>query len=145
VQPNKKPNILQCHHSLPGGFKDLKIGIHIENGELVNIDSLPPATPARQANNSASKIAIDQFTAYFSNPDMPLMIRGTVFQRKVWRALQAIPPGQTRSYFNVAVQLNSSARTVGDACRTNAIPIIIPCHRVVAKNGSGGLWRTNQR
>jgi O-6-methylguanine DNA methyltransferase len=80
-------------------------------------------------------------------PDLPLDMRvGTPFQCRVWKALCGIPYGETRSYSQVALIIGSvrSARAVGRACATNPIPIIVPCHRVVASNGrlggySGGL------
>lgn len=74
---------------------------------------------------------------------------GTKFQRKVWRALQRIPYGETRSYAWVAAAIGhpKALRAVGRACGANPLPLIIPCHRVVAANGalggfSGGLaWK----
>lgn len=63
---------------------------------------------------------------------------GTVFQQAVWQSLREIPRGETRTYGQIAKQLNSSARAVGNACRKNPVAIIIPCHRVVAANGIGG-------
>jgi O-6-methylguanine DNA methyltransferase len=59
---------------------------------------------------------------------------GTAFQQRVWRALSAIPFGETRSYGELARELGSAARAVGGACGANPIPIIIPCHRVLAAN-----------
>jgi O-6-methylguanine DNA methyltransferase len=65
---------------------------------------------------------------------------GTDFQRRVWRALQKIPRGQTRSYGWVARKIGrpKAARAVGTACGANPVPIIIPCHRVIASDGSLG-------
>lgn len=63
---------------------------------------------------------------------------GTLFQKKVWKALLNIPFGQTCTYGVLAERLQTSARAVGNACRENPLPIIIPCHRVVAKTGLGG-------
>ena len=65
--------------------------------------------------------------------------QGTEFQRRVWDALLEIPPGQTRTYGELARDLRSSPRAVGGACRRNPIPLLIPCHRVVAANGVGGF------
>jgi methylated-DNA-[protein]-cysteine S-methyltransferase len=70
--------------------------------------------------------------------DLPLAPTGTQFQRRVWEALQAIPYGQTRSYAEIAATLGSAARAVGQANAANPIPILIPCHRVVAAGGLGG-------
>ncbi|MFW5427408.1 MAG: methylated-DNA--[protein]-cysteine S-methyltransferase [Methylophagaceae bacterium] len=84
-----------------------------------------------------------QLTAYFSNAhmqwDIPLAEKGTDFQQKVWRYMQAIPAGETRSYGDVSKALNSSAQAVGNACRANHFPIVIPCHRIVSKTGLGGF------
>ena len=65
---------------------------------------------------------------------------GTAFQRKVWRALQSIPRGQTRSYGWLAGRIGrpGAARAVGAACGANPVPIIVPCHRVIAGDGSLG-------
>ena len=74
---------------------------------------------------------------------------GTDFQRRVWAALQRIPPGQTRTYAQLAATLGQprAARAVGGACGANPIPVLVPCHRVTAASGglggfSGGLaWK----
>jgi O-6-methylguanine DNA methyltransferase len=65
---------------------------------------------------------------------------GTAFQRKVWRALQSIPRGQTRSYGWIARKIGHprAARAVGMACGANPVPIVVPCHRVIASDGSLG-------
>jgi len=84
----------------------------------------------------------DQLFAYFDGQlttfDLPLAPPGTPFQRRVWAALQRIPYGQTRSYGALAAELGSAARAVGQANAANPIPIVIPCHRVVASSGIGG-------
>jgi AraC family transcriptional regulator of adaptative response/methylated-DNA-[protein]-cysteine methyltransferase len=71
---------------------------------------------------------------------LPLDLRGTDFQLKVWRALQQIPPGSTRSYSEVAEMIGEPAavRAVANACGSNPVPLIIPCHRVIRKDGSLG-------
>lgn len=63
---------------------------------------------------------------------------GTPFQQQVWQLLQDIPYGETRRYGELAAQIGSSARAVANACRANPLPLLIPCHRVVAANGTGG-------
>jgi methylated-DNA-[protein]-cysteine S-methyltransferase len=68
--------------------------------------------------------------------DLPLAPRGTAFQQKVWDALGRIPYGETWSYAALARRVDSVARAVGQACGANPIPIIIPCHRVLAENGA---------
>jgi methylated-DNA-[protein]-cysteine S-methyltransferase len=70
--------------------------------------------------------------------DLNLTPHGTAYQRRVWDVLCAMPPGQTRTYAEVAVMAGGSARAVGGAMARNPLPIFIPCHRVVASNGPGG-------
>jgi O-6-methylguanine DNA methyltransferase len=89
--------------------------------------------------------------AYFVDPhgpkqDLPLDARGTAFERAVWREMQGIAPGRTRTYGALAQRLGkpNASRAVGGASRRNPISIIIPCHRVVGANGQltgygGGL------
>ncbi len=71
--------------------------------------------------------------------DLPLRPEGSEFQQSVYRAMQAIPKGQTRSYGDLATDIGAPAQAIGQACGSNPIPIIIPCHRVVAGNGLGGF------
>jgi AraC family transcriptional regulator of adaptative response/methylated-DNA-[protein]-cysteine methyltransferase len=72
---------------------------------------------------------------------LPLDMRGTVFQQQAWRALQQIPVGQARSYAELAVQLDSHPRAVARACASNPLGLLIPCHRVIASNGSLSGYR----
>ncbi len=80
---------------------------------------------------------------YFSNGDVAnniaIKTSGTEFQHRVWQALNEIPKGSVLTYGELAQKLNSSARAVGNACRNNPTPIIVPCHRVVAKQSLGGF------
>lgn len=86
--------------------------------------------------------AVAQLQDYFDGArgdfDLPLAPHGSAFQRRVWDALRAIPPGETRTYGELARLLGSSARAVGQANSVNPIPIIIPCHRVVGAGGALG-------
>lgn len=68
----------------------------------------------------------------------PLHTNGTPFQQRVWKALQGIPYGELLTYGQLAKQLNTSPRAIGNACRANPIPIIIPCHRIVGQKGLVG-------
>ncbi len=71
-------------------------------------------------------------------PDLPLRPDGSPFQKRVWEAMTAIPSGRTRSYGEIARELDSAAQAVGNACGANPIPILIPCHRVVGASSLGG-------
>jgi AraC family transcriptional regulator of adaptative response/methylated-DNA-[protein]-cysteine methyltransferase len=77
------------------------------------------------------------------NPSLPLDIRATAFQRRVWEALQRIPRGETRSYSAIAKKIGmpKATRAVARACATNPVAMAIPCHRVVRKDGDPGGYR----
>lgn len=83
-----------------------------------------------------------QLIAYFAGKlkkfDLPLAPSGTGFQHRVWGRMLDIPYGQTISYGEMAKHLKSAARAVGGACGANPIPIIVPCHRVMAAHGRDG-------
>ena len=86
--------------------------------------------------------ARDQLQEYFDAKrmsfDLPLAPVGSDFQKRVWAALCAIPPGETRSYADIARAVGSAPRAVGGANGANPIPLFIPCHRVIAADGSLG-------
>jgi methylated-DNA-[protein]-cysteine S-methyltransferase len=86
--------------------------------------------------------AIEQLNEYFDGArqafDLPLKPEGTAFDRAVWEEMLRIPYGEVRTYGALSKRLKASARAVGTACGRNPIPIIIPCHRVVASDGLGG-------
>ena len=86
--------------------------------------------------------AARQLQAYFegerSHFDLPLSPAGSRFEQRVWAAMQTIPYGQTRCYGDLAETVGSAPRAVGRACGKNPIPIVIPCHRVLARAGLGG-------
>lgn len=83
-----------------------------------------------------------QIEAYFAGEladfDLPLKPAGSAFEQRVWAAMQRIPFGKTQCYGELAAAIGSAARAVGGACGRNPIPIVIPCHRVLAKAGLGG-------
>lgn len=84
--------------------------------------------------------AAKQLEEYFSGErkefDLPLREEGTAFQTKVWKELQAIPYGETRSYQDVAIAIGNkkAVRAIGQANKANKLPILIPCHRVIGKD-----------
>lgn len=87
--------------------------------------------------------AARQLHAYFQNPDtqfdVPLCPTGTAFQQRVWQALSNIPIGTTCTYGELAKKIQTAPRALGQACGSNPLPIIIPCHRVVSASGRGKL------
>jgi methylated-DNA-[protein]-cysteine S-methyltransferase len=86
--------------------------------------------------------AARQLEAYFDRRlthfDLPLTPVGSPFDQRVWQAMRQIPHGQTRTYGELAMEVGSAPRAVGGACGRNPIPIVIPCHRILARNGFGG-------
>lgn len=100
------------------------------------------------ADDAALKSKAARIAALVETPDaafdMPLDIRGTIFQQRVWKELLAIAPGETATYADLAKAIGqpSAARAVAAACAANPLAIVVPCHRVVSSNGalSGYRW-----
>ena len=119
------------------------LGVRVADGVLTGIDFLPVVSGLRAANEVATQTICAQLAAYLKNPhhplDFPLFLTGTPFQQRVWRAMQAIPVGETLTYAELAQRISSGPRAVANACGANPIPVFIPCHRVVAKSGLGGF------
>jgi AraC family transcriptional regulator of adaptative response/methylated-DNA-[protein]-cysteine methyltransferase len=86
---------------------------------------------------------VDAIARPRTSVDLPLDIRGTVFQQSVWAALRAIPPGATVSYRQVAARIGrpGAARAVARACASNRLALLVPCHRVVRADGGAGGYR----
>lgn len=115
--------------------------IFADDNAIVAVDwGWPPETD--EAPGPLLERARDQLEAYFDGKlekfDLPLAPHGTVFQRKVWAAIAAIPFGKARTYGDLARELGTAPRALGGACGRNPIPIIIPCHRVLGTDGSLG-------
>lgn len=109
---------------------------------LVNADWLLPSVVSNDVLSSDS--LTQQIQQYLLSPDsvalsLAIAVAGSSYHRRVWDALPEIPLGQTLSYTELAERLDSGPRAVARACRDNPYPGIIPCHRVVAKNGLGGF------
>jgi len=110
-----------------------------DNGKLVAVDF---GWGRDQEPTPLLTEAVKQLNAYFDGAltkfDLPLKPFGSEFQRAVWRQMVKIPYGKVMTYGAVAAKLDANARAVGTACGRNPLPIIIPCHRVVAANSLGG-------
>jgi len=124
-------------------FPAMRVALRTRGERLTEIRYLPPETRVLAPRNSLAERAARQLERYREDPDarfeLPLEITGTPFQRRLWSALTRIPRGETRTYGALARELASAARAVGQACGENRLPIVIPCHRVVAANGIGGF------
>ncbi len=97
----------------------------------------------RQEFSAAVRAILDHLAGDLPHLDLPLDVRATAFQWKVWRALQTIPLGQTRSYGQIAslLQLPGATRAVARACATNPVAVVVPCHRVIRTDGGLGGYR----
>lgn len=123
--------------SLHSPIGDLSIAEH--NDFIVSIEW---GWGSLQEETTLLKEAKQQLNAYFDGKlrkfDLALQPFGTPYQLNIWKILQTIPYGETRSYQEIAKLAGGSPRSVGGANAKNPIPIIIPCHRVLSKNGLGG-------
>jgi AraC family transcriptional regulator of adaptative response/methylated-DNA-[protein]-cysteine methyltransferase len=101
---------------------------------------IEPADPGFAATLAAVVALIERPGV---DPGLPLDLRGTAFQERVWRALRAIPPGHTASYAEIAAAVGrpGAARGVATACAANAVAVAVPCHRVVHADGSISGYR----
>jgi len=119
------------------------MGIGTAGAVVTEMYYLPAGTPELAPRDALAEQAAQQLQAYCKDPgfrfDLPLALRGSEFQRRVWQTLRDIPCGQVRTYGELARHLDSVARAVGQACRSNPFPPLVPCHRVMAANSLGGF------
>lgn len=123
------------------------ICLHIEHDQLVGLE----LNEATQDTGSNLEMLVEQQIIEYEKGlrkqfDIPITLKGTEFQIKVWKALLLIPFGETRSYSDIAKTIGhpKAIRAVGGACHHNPIGLIVPCHRVIGQNGKltgyyGGL------
>ena len=116
------------------------LALRARDDDIVALDWVDEMTP--RPNIPVLNEAARQLDAYFAGTltafDLPLKPDGTLHQKKVWDDMMTIPYGGLRSYGDMAASIGSSARAVGTACGKNPIPIIVPCHRVIATGGGMG-------
>jgi methylated-DNA-[protein]-cysteine S-methyltransferase len=128
---------LRRHIDTPLG--PLTIAVEAGALTLLEFGALGEAAAGDSANEALADETARQLGAYFAGRltrfDLPLRAADTPFRQKVWRALRAVPYGQTRSYGEIARDVDSAPRAVGGACGANPIAIIVPCHRIT---GAGG-------
>ena len=114
-----------------------------QDGKLREIEFVQRISSPRVTSNTLLNKVMAQIEQYVISADykfdLPVEPQGTEFQCNVWKALQRIPAGKVKTYGEVAAELHSSPRAVGNACRRNPMPLIIPCHRVVSAKGIGGF------
>ncbi|GAA4012617.1 methylated-DNA--[protein]-cysteine S-methyltransferase [Actimicrobium antarcticum] len=119
------------------------VGIRSDADVVQELVYLPPSFPAQAPGSTVAETAAYQIERFLADPDfrfdLPLASVGTVFQRKVWAVISAIPRGDILTYGEVARIIQSAPRAVGQACGANWFPLAIPCHRVTAAGGLGGF------
>jgi methylated-DNA-[protein]-cysteine S-methyltransferase len=125
-----------------------EITLFEEDGAIVALDwgrgGHPDLPAAAEVNTPLLRTARERLQDYFDGrtvdfDGLSLSPQGTAFQRRVWEALRRIPPGETRTYAEIARDVGCrAARAIGQANGANPIPILIPCHRVVAAGGALG-------
>lgn len=129
----------------------------IEFGD--NPESLPDLVQARfskaflQEGGAELTSLIESVISFIESPDsaieLPLDIQGSAFQERVWKALRSVPPGSTVSYTDIACQIGSpkAVRAVAQACAANKLAVVVPCHRVVRRDGdlSGYRWGVERK
>jgi methylated-DNA-[protein]-cysteine S-methyltransferase len=128
-------------------FPKMKVGVVTRGDQVVEIGYLPLSAVSIPPKNKLAEKAARQLERYRQDADaafdLPVLIDGTPLQRAVWNAMCAIPRGRTRTYGELARELGvahfATPRDVGQACGDNRLPIVIPCHRVVAADGIGGF------
>ncbi|MEO1142662.1 MAG: methylated-DNA--[protein]-cysteine S-methyltransferase [Pseudomonadota bacterium] len=115
------------------------LAVSEENGAIVKVDWKSPDVSGSSPLLEETRM---QLAAYFEGElkkfDLPLAPRGDAFQQAVCDAMLEIPYGETTTYGAIAEKLGTYGQPVGQACGGNSIPIIIPCHRVLAADGIGG-------
>jgi methylated-DNA-[protein]-cysteine S-methyltransferase len=121
------------------------LGISCTDTAVTAIEFLP-AQAALASSHPVAAEAAAQLGAYLADArqgfSLPLNPTGTLFQRRVWAEIAAIPPGETRFYGQLADTLDNAPRAVGQACGANPYPVVVPCHRVIARDGGlGGFNR----
>jgi methylated-DNA-[protein]-cysteine S-methyltransferase len=122
------------------------LGIRTQGQYLTGIEYLPLGAATLEPVDAFAREVCRQLDGYLKDPDfrfdLPQRQQGTDYQHRVWGVVQAIPRGETLSYTEVGVQIGSAPRPVGAACGANRIPLLIPCHRVVASGGIGGFMHS---
>ena len=113
-----------------------------DDGSIIRIELTDDADAVHTAPTPLLHEAALQILAFLEGDrqqlDFPIRMVGTPFQQRVWRALQQIPYGTTRTYGEIAAAIGTprASRAVGMACNKNPLPFIVPCHRVVGANGN---------
>ncbi|HPI97945.1 MAG TPA: methylated-DNA--[protein]-cysteine S-methyltransferase [Synergistales bacterium] len=145
-----KTGLISLFYPSPVGVMEIKG----DNSYIYEITFVKDDTISKETAQSSPLLeqCASELDEYFAGArkffDLPLLLEGTTFQKRVWEELAKIPYGKTLSYSDIANIMGNpgAVRAVGGANHSNPVSIIIPCHRVIGKDGSltgygGGLWR----
>ncbi|GAA0116515.1 methylated-DNA--[protein]-cysteine S-methyltransferase [Clostridium senegalense] len=142
-------NIYFCYYNSPIGI----LKIHADNEAITEIKFVHQIDEIELKSNRVNSIinqCVEELNEYFTGKrkdfEVKVALKGTEFQKSVWKELKNIPYGTVKTYKDIAISINNekAVRAVGNANNKNKVPIIIPCHRVIGKNGklvgyAGGL------
>ena len=123
----------------PIGYIGIAAGDDAITGIRLNIEAGREHIPREGVAADAAKALKDSFRSGEWPVGISLHEKGTPFQKRVWKQLRSIRPGEALTYGDIARRLHSGPRAVGQACRANPCPLLTPCHRVVAASGTGGF------
>jgi len=139
---NKDDHSYDAVIKIPVPGAKMRLGIRVQEDNLREIAFVSDSVSLKSPATAGAKNVVRQLKSYFLEPDYRFSLSlepvGTPFQKRVWKMLRRCPNGKVWSYGELAKKLNSGPRAVGNACRHNPIPIIVPCHRIVSAKGIGG-------
>ncbi|MCB5188654.1 methylated-DNA--[protein]-cysteine S-methyltransferase [Methylobacillus caricis] len=121
------------------------VGILVDEEYVTGINLIPESMSPYCIPQPFAQYVAQQLKQYLQDSsttlDIPHLLQGTPFQKRVWRKMSEIPLGQVWSYSELAEQVASGPRAVANVCGANHLPLLIPCHRIVAKSGIGGFMQ----
>ncbi|WP_334109116.1 methylated-DNA--[protein]-cysteine S-methyltransferase [Methylobacillus sp.] len=145
VMDNSKSSEFDAIVPAPFGAIGVKVADDYVTGLRLISEPLPPYC----VDQPFVQHVVHQLQQYLENAehelDFPYVMEGTPFQKRVWRAMATIPLGQVWTYSELANHVASGPRAVANVCGANHLPLLIPCHRIVAKNGLGGFMRNDAK
>ncbi len=137
-----------CRHYIAGYLRDSAGERGTSAGRQLR--SIFPCAALRKESKELDEV-LKRVVQFIETPagilDLPLEVRGTSFQKKVWEALKRIPEGQTITYKELALKLGATAQEIGEACAANTLAVVIPCHRVIRSDGrlAGYRWGAHRK
>lgn len=120
-----------------------RLGFNLSQDRLIKLSFEENTIELKRPEKPLEKMIASQLQCYFLDAkfkfNMTYKLYGTTFQREVWHLLCEIPVGMVRTYKDLANVLKTSPRAIGQACKSNPLPLIVPCHRVIGQKNLGGF------